>query len=151
MKTVIIKSVMLVFIVIGLVHYALYLKTGRLPWAGWQGPQLSLPASLPSVGKLAPSSKTEVYKWVDENGVVNYSQEPPPANTDGQVLVVDANTNVIQGIKLTQESPAAAPASVLIGDSAAGGNEKTPIEKAQEAKALLEARDRAQKSILDSL
>lgn len=159
MKTVIIKSIMVVIIVIAMVHYALYLKTGKLPWAGGGGSGISLPITLPDIGiqgvqKLVPSSKTRVYKWVDERGVLNYSQEPPPANLEGQVVEVDGNINIIQSTPVppadADHSPSR-PRSTLIGEAGAFDAEKTPIEKAQEVKALLEARDREQKKILDSI
>lgn len=151
MKTLIVKSIMMLVVIVGLIHYALYLKTGQLPWGtDWKGPSLSVPVSLPSVDNMLPSSKTRVYKWVDEHGVVNYSQEPPPANLQGQTLEVDSNVNIIQGTPLPEPSDdSPRPRSVLLGEP--GGEEMTPIEKAIEAKELLEARDREQKKMLDSL
>jgi hypothetical protein len=158
MKTIVIKSIMVVIIVIAMVHYALYLKTGRLPWADGRGPSISLPGmpdlNMQRVQELVPSSKTRVYKWVDENGVLNYSQEPPPANVEGQVVEVDANVNIIQSTPVpAPESDQAQgrPRSIFIGEGGTGAEEKTPVEKAQEVKELLEARDREQKKILDSL
>ena len=32
-----------------------------------------------AVGALSPAAQAETYKWVDERGVVNYSNTPPPA------------------------------------------------------------------------
>lgn len=158
MKTVIIKSIMLIVVVIGLVHYALYLKTGRLPWGSSGGPNLSLPASLskaslPTMDKVMPASTTKIYKWVDENGVLNYSQEPPPASANGELVEVNANVNIIQSTPVPTAEPTAAgrPKSALIGNSSLGDSEKTPVEKAQEAKDLLEAREREMKKILDNL
>ena len=162
MKTLFVKSIMLLVVIVGLIHYALYLKTGQLPWGdGWKGPNLPTPSSLPgidsllSVDNLAPSSKIRVYKWVDEHGVVNYSQEPPPANLQGQTLEVDSNVNIILGMPLPEPGSSTdnqRPRSVLLGEAGESAEaEKTPIEKAIEAKELLEARDLEQKKILDSL
>lgn len=153
MKTLIVKCVMMVIIVIGLVHYALYLKTGQLPW---QSPMLGnlVTETLPAISleSVKPGSdKTRVYKWVDEQGVVNYSQEPPPDQANTEMLEIDPDVNLIQGTPVTAPVAAPRPRSVLIGDSSSSEGSQTPIEKAQAAKALLEARDREQKKILDSL
>jgi len=40
----------------------------------------------------APVASAELYKWVDENGVTQYSQRPPPGNTDVQTLNVPENS-----------------------------------------------------------
>src|SRR5690606_4747474 len=101
-----------------------YLKTGRLPWdSGVLNSPLS--AGLPSVSldtMLPISSKTTVYKWVDEQGVTNFSQEPPPAAVTSEVLEVDANVNLMQSTPVMSESQATAarPRSILIGDSSTG-------------------------------
>jgi hypothetical protein len=153
MKAVIVKCAMLVVIIISLVHYALYLKTGQLPW---QSPMLSnvLSESLPVMklesAKLG-SGKTQVYKWIDEQGVLNYSQEPPPATVTSEVLEVDPNVNLIQGTSPSAPVTATRPQSILIGDSTTNEQPQTPIEKAQAAKALLEARNREQQEVLDRL
>lgn len=41
----------------------------------------ALLAGLTMSAKAAP-----VYKWVDENGVVNYSNDPPPAGSSGKII-----------------------------------------------------------------
>jgi hypothetical protein len=35
---------------------------------------------------VTPVSSAELYKWVDESGVTQYSQTPPPGNTEVQTL-----------------------------------------------------------------
>lgn len=147
MKTIIAKSIMMVIVIIAMVHYALYLKTGRIPWEGWQTPKLSLPTDLAKAKNVLPGSKTRVYTWVDDNGVTHYSQEPPPAHITGRELEVDAaNVNVMQSVAVPERDD-----EVRTQGTITGGGERTPLEKAQEAAALLEAREMKQKKILDSI
>jgi hypothetical protein len=35
----------------------------------------------------APAFATEVYRWVDKNGVVNFSQNPPPEKVSGAKMI----------------------------------------------------------------
>jgi hypothetical protein len=39
---------------------------------------------------------TEMYRWIDQNGVVNYSNEPPPGKVQG-IKKTDIAPNVIDG------------------------------------------------------
>lgn len=157
MKTLIIKSIMLVIIIVALGHYALYLKTGQLPWVNWQGPAISLPSwplSTEHTNSILPSSKTKIYTWVDEQGVLNYSQESPPANLASKEIEVDGNINLMQATPLPKPSNADTPTgrrSLLLGDGSPSDDARSPIEKAEDARALLEAREQEMKKILDTL
>jgi hypothetical protein len=42
-----------------------------------QEPQPAQPATAPAPPKKPPTRNGEVYKWVDENGVVHYTDKPP--------------------------------------------------------------------------
>jgi thioesterase domain-containing protein len=46
-----------------------------------------LPATLCILAFMSSASATVVYKWVDENGVTHFSQEPPPK---GQADMLDS-------------------------------------------------------------
>lgn len=58
----------------------------------------------------APVAAAQVYKWVDEDGVTHYTQQPPPG---GEAQVIDPNV---------AEPSAAAPAGGSGEDTAAAGD-----------------------------
>jgi hypothetical protein len=48
-----------------------------------------LPAIILILAAAAPPALADTYKWVDEKGVVNYSNKPPPAAAAKQTLVAE--------------------------------------------------------------
>jgi len=53
-------------------------------------PALSLPVLL--LLTASPVAATEVFRWVDENGVVHFSQSAPPANVPGVTELILEDT-----------------------------------------------------------
>lgn len=113
MKKLIFKCLSMVFIFVGISQYMMYLMTGKSPLADLKWPSFSLDeaASTLSSGQLSNlnpvAGKDVVYKWVDAQGVTQYSHEPPPDSVASKRLELDENTNVIQGLKLPEEEAAA--------------------------------------------
>ena len=77
------------------------MQTGKLPFDFTN-------IKAPSLSSLSPSNlnplgqKATVYKWVDENGVTQFSTEPPPeANQQAEVLELDArDVNTMQAVEI---------------------------------------------------
>jgi len=109
MGKVIFKAVLMLGIVLGISNYVMYLMTGKTPFS--QVPDVSI--STPNLSEMMPKGSERAYKWTDANGVVHYSSEPPP-EVEAQVMDVDPNTNMIQGLraeapKETEAAPAPTP------------------------------------------
>ena len=103
MTKMIFKMVVMLVVVVGVSNYALYIMTGKTPFST---NSLKMPdLSAPSVNSLVNGGKTTAYKWTDENGVVHYSSEPPPEQQQVEVLEVDPNVNLVQGIQKKEEIP----------------------------------------------
>jgi hypothetical protein len=48
------------------------------------------------IGKPTPTSgSTLIYKWTDENGVVQYTSEPPPEDTPFEKVEAQHDVNVL--------------------------------------------------------
>lgn len=49
---------------------------------------------------MAPAASAQMYRWVDENGVVNYGDRPPPARAKGARAVSEnaGSLSVVPGI-----------------------------------------------------
>jgi hypothetical protein len=52
----------------------------------------------------APAFSAELYKWVDEKGVTNYSNEPPPKGVNAKVIVPDDRVSVYTPDEATKQS-----------------------------------------------
>jgi hypothetical protein len=49
-------------------------------------------------------TSAELYKWVDEKGVTNYSNEPPPKGVNAKVIVPDDRVSVYTPDEATKQS-----------------------------------------------
>jgi len=45
----------------------------------------------------------QVYKWRDKNGLMQFSNTPPPTVTNAEQIVLDPNSNLIQAIKIPEK------------------------------------------------
>ena len=73
----------------------------------------SEPDSIASLKARAPKNlthvttdkKVKVYKWVDENGVTQFSQTPPRLGGKAESLTLKPNTNIMQAYKAPKQEP----------------------------------------------
>ncbi len=100
MKKLIIKCVMMIAIFFGISQYFLYLTTGKSPLDGLKTSEIQL--SAPDIKNITASGKQTVYKWVDANGVTQYTSEAPPEQAV-TAMELDPNTNIVQGIKMPED------------------------------------------------
>ena len=53
---------------------------------------------------VVTDEKIRVYKWRDENGVIQFSNEPPLSSSiDSEQIMLDPNSNVIQAVKVAEK------------------------------------------------
>lgn len=78
----------------------------------------------------APAPGADLYKWIDENGVTNYSNNPPPKSRGGKpVTIVEDRLSVYTPEKAVTDAlakRAQKPAPALLGASAAREPEGRP-------------------------
>ena len=67
----------------------------------------NLKASAPkNLTSVVTDEKVEVYKWRDENGVMQFSNTPPPSDSNAEKVVLDPNSNLMQAVKIpVKEEP----------------------------------------------
>ncbi len=103
MKKLIFKCIVMLVVFMGVSQYFVYIMTGKSPLDSFKTPNLSLDSfSSPSLDSVTSGGKQTVYKWVDTNGVTQYSAEPP-ADQVADTLEVDPNTNLVQGLRMEDE------------------------------------------------
>ncbi len=58
------------------------------------------PKNLTSV---VSDEKVQVYKWRDKNGVMQFSNTPPPSDKGAEQVELDPNSNLMQAVKVPEE------------------------------------------------
>jgi len=153
MKKMIFKALFMLLVVTGLSNYLIYLNTGQAPFTIDSFKLDNI--SAPDLGNLAPQGDDTAYKWVDENGVTQYSSEPPPEHIRAQTLTIDPNTNLVAGTKPKEEKKD--PPKTPSGAALPTGNIYKPetinklMDDAKNVQTLLEDRKAQQDKVLDGL
>jgi hypothetical protein len=135
------KILLVLALAAGIGNYLIYLKTGQFPLSQ-HGPRWketlknslqnhvqdgknavsNLPDQVNALKNITPpalvpkNNNTQAYKWVDKQGVVHYSDQPPTVE-QAQMISINPDTNIIQG---TAPATAAEPKQV----EASGQNEE---------------------------
>lgn len=161
-----IKSTVWLAVFLGVAGYSAYLMTGRAPWVLFElpaGADIDLSPELPqvpdSVSDALPAEKEIVYKWRDAEGVLQYSNRPPPEGVDARVVEINPDTNMIGAVRVSeqpdedqQSKSSAPPARQRDAESPrlySPKGVKKLFDDARDAKKQLEARDRARRELLD--
>lgn len=72
---------------------------------------MSLKAKAPkNIGAVSVKKDVKMYKWVDENGIMQFSQTPPPDGGASQEVTLKSNLNTMEAPYMPAEKEAA-PAS----------------------------------------
>lgn len=56
-----------------------------------------------NLSNAVTDEKVQVYKWRDENGVMQFSNTPPPAGGAAERVVLDPNSNLMQAVKIPEQ------------------------------------------------
>lgn len=155
MKKLVIKCILMIGVFMGISQYFVYIMTGKSPLEGLKPPSFSLDSiSAPSIENIATGGKQTVYKWVDANGVTQYSAEPPPDQV-ADTLEVDPNTNLVQGLKMEEEeeegTTTAAPEVNMPQNIYSPGAVKKLIDDAKNVSSMLNERYNGEDSALKNL
>ena len=145
-------------VMIGLSNYFTYLKTGK---GLFNANTLSMPdisldtrsiKDLLSADKEPQESNDVLHKWVDSNGVTQYTQTRPPKHAIGKVILVDPNANVVARLKTNAKTPEKAPqADDPEGSAYNPSTVKKLMDDAKNVQKLLDDRAAKHTEIIDGL
>lgn len=149
MKKLLIKCAFVVCLAMGISYYMMYIMTGQMPF---DANDISMPDISLSPKKLVSGGKETVYKWVDANGVTQYSSEPPPEQKQATALELDPNINIIQKPPVIHREKAKdGPKLQPSGPIYSPGNVKKLLDDAKNVEKVLDDRFEQQKKTIDGL
>ena len=111
-----------------------------------------LKASAPkNLTNAVTDEKVQVYKWRDENGVMQFSNTPPPDGGQAQQVVLNPNHNLVKAVKVpvkeepqhAQQAPTSSPYSVK--------GMKKVMEDAKGIESMLQQRHEDQQKALNNI
>lgn len=167
------KIILMAVLLCGGLNYAAYLSTGRSlfsislekVWAMTANLGQNAADALGSLKADAPEVETSqvIYKWTNEEGVLQYSNAPPPAGTPAQIVKPDPDANLILAVPVPESAPEPAHVTTGSGDGekpVADAGEPFPyspeqikktVEDARDAQRIMNERLQQQQQILENL
>lgn len=148
------KIMLMTALLCGGLNYAAYLSTGRSLFSAWMEKARAMIANLgqyasDALGSLkadAPESETSqvIYKWINEEGVLQYSSVPPPEGRSAEIVKLEPDVNLIRAVPVPESTPEPTQTATGSGDGkkpATESSEPFPYSSEQVKKTMEDARD----------
>lgn len=106
-----------------------------------------------NIKAVVTDKKVEIYKWVDEHGVTQFSNTPPFEGGESEKIVLSPDTNVIDAIKIPEkeQKEAGGPTVFSLASPYSPGGMKKMIDDSQDIKEKLNQRQAEQDKMLQDL
>ncbi len=110
---------------------------------------------LKKLANAVTDEKVQVYKWRDENGVMQFSNSPPSTDIHAEQVVVDTRSNVVQAVKVPVVVEEKKPEPVVKAPStptpySAKGMKKV-MDDARGVEEMLQKRHEEQQKMLNNI
>ena len=112
------------------------------------------PVKLPkNVKAVVTNKRVEVYTWVDEYGVKQFSNTPPSDGGASEKIVLSPDTNVIDAIKIPEKEAevASGPKVYSLGNPYTPGGMKEVVNNASDVRETLNQRQADQEKMMQEI
>ena len=156
-----VKIIISILLLAGLLSFTLFKgKDGRplMSLDSLKIPKLELPALPKLPGKR---KQDRVYRWIDAEGVIHFTDTPPPAGVGYTVKGYDPDANLIQSVPAAKPveplrrkavetiTKKASPTTDAIGNPYSAGKVQKLMQDAKNVQKLLQDRARRQQALID--
>lgn len=106
-----------------------------------------------NVKPVVTNKRVEVYTWIDEHGVKQFSNTPPRDGGESEKMVLSPDTNVIDGLKIPEQEAevASGPKVFNVGNPYTPGGIKEVIDNTKDVSETLNQRQAEQEQFMDKL
>ena len=113
-------------------------------------------SELKNLKDMAPSGlgtdkKVQVYKWRDENGIMQFSNTPPPTGGDAEKIVLNPNKNIVPAVKIPEKEEPKEVAKIQSPSPYSVKGMKKVMNDAKGVEALLQKRHEEQQKMMNDL
>ncbi|NOR43873.1 MAG: DUF4124 domain-containing protein [Gammaproteobacteria bacterium] len=113
---------------------------------GWFGKQ-----GTGSLSSVVTDEKVHVYKWRDQNGVMQFSNERPPLSVGAKQIVLNPNSNVIQAVKIAEKKKVAPVVKTESVSPYSVSGMKKVMDDAKGVEQVLQQRHEEQQQMMENL
>lgn len=104
-----------------------------------------------NLSSVVTDEKVQVYKWRDENGVMQFSNTPPPTVSNAEKIVLDPNSNLVQAVKVPEKEQPEEVAQMKTPNPYSVKGMKKVMDDAKGVEGLLQQRHEDQQKMLNNL
>ena len=111
-----------------------------------------LKAKVPdSLSSGVTDKKVQVYKWRDKNGIMQFSNTPPPTGGDAEQIELNPNKNIVQAVKIPEKEEPKEVAKTESPNPYSVKGMKKVMNDAKGVEALLQQRHEEQQKMMNDL
>ena len=103
------------------------------------------------LSSVVTDEKVQVYKWRDKNGVMQFSNTPPPDSVRGEKIELNPNNNIIQAVKVEKKEKVKKEANIKVPKPYSVKGMKKVMDDARGVEDLLKNRHENQQKMLKDL
>jgi hypothetical protein len=103
------------------------------------------------LSSVVTDEKVHVYKWRDQNGVMQFSNEPPPLSVGAEQIVLNPNSNVIQAVKVAKKKKVAPVVKTESVSPYSVSGMKKVMDDAKGVEQVLQQRHEEQQQMMENM
>jgi len=96
-----------------------------------------------------------VYKWRDENGIMQFTNTPPPEARNVEAVELTPNINIVKAVEVPEEEPeapkATGPRVMATGNPYTPGGMKDMVETSSAIQESMNARQAEQQKMMEQM
>jgi len=104
-----------------------------------------------NLSNVVTDKKVQVYKWRDSNGVMQFSNTPPPTGGDAEKIELNPNKNIVSAVKVPEKEETEEVAKTESPSPYSVKGMKKVMNDAKGVEALLEKRHEEQQKMMNDL
>ena len=104
-----------------------------------------------NLSNVVTDKKVQVYKWRDENGIMQFSNTPPPTVGDAEKIELNPNKNIVQAVKIPEKEEPKEVAKTESPSPYSVKGMKKVMNDAKGVEQLLQKRHEEQQKMMNNL
>ena len=104
---------------------------------------------------VTTDQKVKVYKWRDENGIMQFTNTPPPEAQNVETVELAPNTNIMKAVEVPEEEPetttTSGPKVMATGNPYTPGGMKDMVDTTSAIKESMNERQLEQQKMLEQM
>jgi len=107
-----------------------------------------------NLSNVTTDQKVQVYRWRDEHGVMQFTNTPPPAGLQAEIIELTPNTNIVKAVEVPvedDEQQSSGPKVMTTGNPYTPGGMKDMLEATADLKDGMNEKQLEQQQLIEQI